>query len=142
VRNEALAQCPPTKLMDIPGNQFLSCGQFRQFGVPGQRVHARPVGGASQYQWRFRLPAENVEVIRTSNSYFLNLNWGPGIGEPLEEGKTCEVEGRAFKNGAWCVDQLDTDSAWGERCLLTIQGSPAQQAAQHALQERVADLTI
>jgi hypothetical protein len=130
-RNEALAQCPPTKLMDIPGNQFLSCGQFRQFGVPGQRIHSRPVAQATQYEWRFRIPAENTEIIRTSNGYFLNLNWGPGVAAPLEAGKTYEVDVRAFRNGAWCVDPLNPDSAWGDICLLTIQNTPAQGGNQN-----------
>jgi hypothetical protein len=139
VRDEALAQCPPTKLMDIPGNQFLSCGQFRQFGVHGQRIHARPVRQASQYEWRFRIPAENIEIIRSSNNYFLNLNWGPGIAPPLEAGKTYEVDVRALRNGAWCVDPLDPDSAWGDICLLTIQNSPAQEGGQNlALVEEAA----
>jgi hypothetical protein len=131
VRDEALSQCPPTKLMDIPGNQFLSCGQFRQFGVPGQRIHSRPVAQATEYQWRFRIPAENTEIIRSSTSYFLNLNWGPGIAPPLEPGKTYEVDVRAFRNGAWCVDPLNPDSVWGDICLLTIQNTPAQGGNQN-----------
>jgi hypothetical protein len=131
VRDEALAQCPPTKLMDIPGNQFLSCGQFRQFGVPGQRIHSRPVAQATEYQWRFRIPAENIEIIRSSTGYFLNLNWGAAVAAPLEAGKTYEVDVRAFRNGAWCVDPLDPDSAWGDICLLTIQNTPAQGGSQN-----------
>jgi uncharacterized repeat protein (TIGR01451 family) len=125
VRDESLGLCPPTKLMDIPGNQFLSCGQFRQF-VSNQRIHSRPVAQANQYQWRFRIPAENTEIIRTSNSYFLNLGWGIGVAAPLMPGKTYEVDVRAFRNGAWCIDPLDPDSAWGDICLLTIQNTPAQ----------------
>jgi hypothetical protein len=131
VRNEALSLCPPTKLMDIPGNQFLSCGQFRQFGVPGQRIHSRPVAQATQYEWRFRIPAENTEIIRSSTTYFLNLNWGPGIAPPLEPGKTYEVDVRAFRNGAWCVAPLDPNEAWGDICLLTIQNTPAQGGNQN-----------
>jgi hypothetical protein len=131
VRNEVLGLCPPTKLMDIPGNQFLSCGQFRQFGVPGQRVHSRPVAQATQYEWRFRIPAENTEIIRTSTGYFLNLNWGAAVADPLEPGKTYEVDVRAFRNGAWCVDPLNPDSAWGDICLLTIIGTPAQDGTQN-----------
>ncbi|MFN3876687.1 MAG: hypothetical protein ACK4L7_12365, partial [Flavobacteriales bacterium] len=50
VRNEALALCPPTKLMDIPGNPNLSCNRRRQF-VSSQRIHARPVSGANRYEW-------------------------------------------------------------------------------------------
>jgi hypothetical protein len=125
VRNEQLGLCPPTKLMDIPGNAFLSCGQFRQFGVPGQRIHSRPVAQATEYQWRFRIPAENTEIIRSSTSYFLNLNWAMNIAAPLQPGKTYEVDVRAFRDGAWCIDPLNPDSAWGDICLLTIQNTPA-----------------
>jgi subtilisin-like proprotein convertase family protein len=142
VRDEALAQCPPTKLMDIPGNQFLSCGQFRQFGVPGQRIHSRPVAQATEYQWRFRIPAENIEIIRSSTGYFLNLNWGAAVAAPLEAGKTYEVDVRAFRNGAWCVDPLDPDSAWGDICLLTIQNPPAQGGNQNLALAGEGDISL
>ncbi len=141
IRNEALAQCPPTKLMDIPGNQYLSCGQFRQF-IGGQRVYARPIGGSTQYQWRFRIPAENVEIIRTTNTYILNFPWGIALGDPLLPGKTYEVDVRAFKGGAWCVDPADPDSVWGDICLLTIQIPPAQGGNQNIELERIGGLTI
>jgi hypothetical protein len=129
VRNEALAQCPPTKLMDIPGNQFLSCNQFRQF-VSTQRVHARPVSGANRYQWRFRIPAENVEIVRTSTTYFLNLGWGPLVADPLQNGKTYEVDVRASRDGGitWCG--LGGDP-WGDVCLLTIGTPPAQGGSEN-----------
>jgi hypothetical protein len=128
MRNEAMAQCPPTKLMDIPGNPFVSCGQFRQF-VSTQRVHARPVSGATQYEWRFRLPAENVEIVRTSTSYFLNLGWTNG--PVLHQGKTYEVDVRAFRNGQWC----HSGSTWGDMCLLTIGTPPAQGGDQNLVLE-------
>ncbi len=126
MRNEALAACPPTKLMDIPTNVNLSCGQFRQF-VGGQRVYARPVGGATQYQWRFRLPAEGVEIVLTTSTYILNFPWDASVAAPLEAGKTYEVEVRAFKNGAWC----GTSDPWGDICNLTITGTPAQGGSQN-----------
>ena len=132
IRNEALSQCPPTKLMDIPGNQFLSCGQFRQF-VTNQRIHSRPISGASQYQWRFRIEAENVEIIRTSTTYFLNLGWAASVAPQLQAGKTYEVDVRAFRNGAWCIDPLDPDSAWGDVCLLTITSSAQAQSQNIAM---------
>ena len=60
---------------------------------------------------------------------------------PLEAGKTYEVDVRAFRNGAWCVDPLNPDSAWGDICLLTIQGTPAQGGNQNlALQGEGFDL--
>jgi len=40
--NSTEAQCPRTKLMDLPGNQYLSCGQSRTIAA-NQYVHAKPV---------------------------------------------------------------------------------------------------
>jgi hypothetical protein len=126
VRDEALAACPPTKLMDIPTSPFLSCNQFRQF-VSTQRVHARPVSGANRYEWRFRLPAEGVEIIRSSTTYFLNLGWSAAVAAPLQNGKTYEVDVRASRDGGltWCGLAGDP---WGDVCLLTIGTAPGMQA--------------
>ncbi|HRH39622.1 MAG TPA: hypothetical protein PK760_14830, partial [Flavobacteriales bacterium] len=125
------AQCPLTKLLDQPGNQFFSCGSTRTWGA-GNYVHARPVTklnnnnvtvSANRYQFRFRIPAENFSVTRTSaaGQYFLQLNWSPS---PLEPGKTYNVDVRAsFDNGVtWCTDfeaPVLTDP-WGDVCKLTI----------------------
>ncbi|MBX2980750.1 MAG: T9SS type A sorting domain-containing protein [Flavobacteriales bacterium] len=136
VRNEALSQCPPTKLMDIPTNPNLSCDQFRQF-VSNQRVHARPVSGANLYQWRFRIEAEGVEIIRTSTTYFLNLGWAAGVAAPLEDGKTYQVDVRASKNGGatWCG--IDGDP-WGDICSLTIGSNPGDGGTPNMLADGTA----
>jgi uncharacterized delta-60 repeat protein len=126
------AQCPLTKLMDIPSNPFLSCGQFRDFG-PGNYVHARPVSGANLYEFRFRLPAEFITIVRSSPTYFLHLNW---VMDPLQAGKTYEVDVRAsFDGGAtWCTEFIPPAlDPWGDICLLTINnaftGDPPQERA-------------
>jgi hypothetical protein len=116
------AACPMTKLMDLPGNQFLSCGQYRTW-ASNSYVHARPVSGATQYQFRFRLPAENFEVVRTVSTYFTALGWTNAA--PLTTGSTYEVDVRAFKNGQWCP--------WGDICTLTI-GTQVQGGSQNSLQ--------
>jgi hypothetical protein len=108
------AACPMTKLMDIPGNMFISCGQFRQW-APGSYAHARPVSGATQYQFRFRQPSENYEVVRTTSQYFVQLYWSATSAPPLVTGTQYLVDVRAFKNGQWCP--------WGEVCTLNI-GTP------------------
>jgi hypothetical protein len=59
------AACPLTKLMDVPGNQYFSCGVTRQWGPSTSVIAARPVSGANRYQFRFRLPAEGFEVVIT-----------------------------------------------------------------------------
>jgi hypothetical protein len=130
--DDVLAACPRTKLMDLPGNQYLSCGQSRGIGTT-QLVHARNVRrrnancnwvNANRYQFRFRLPAENVVIIKTSatGQYWVNTNG-------LACNKTYEVDVRAsFNNGStWCVVTPDpnsvTDPLWGDMCLLTTNCS-------------------
>ncbi|MEZ4758103.1 MAG: GEVED domain-containing protein [Flavobacteriales bacterium] len=112
--NPVLAACPQTNLMDIPDNQYLSCGATRQWGI-GNYVHARPVAGANRYQFRFRIPAEGFSVVRQTTTYFVQLNW-PTL--PLQDGKTYDVDVRVSKDGGatWC----STSDPWGKVCQLTI----------------------
>ena len=132
------AACPLTKLMDIPGNANLSCNQTRAF-VNGQYIHARPVTGATQYQWRFRIDAESFITIRTTTTYFIQLNW---VTLPLQNGKTYQVEVRAFKGGAWCIDAATPAFCgfatpcfvqWGNVCDLTIDNTPANGGNENML---------
>jgi hypothetical protein len=118
IRNDALAACPPTKLMDIPGNQFLSCGQTRAFNaLTANRVHARPVTGATQYQFRFSLPGEGGTIVTRGNTtYYINLGWSAAQAPILQNGVTYDVDVRAMVNGVWCV--------WGDICKLTICNAP------------------
>jgi len=119
--DNALGDCPPTKLMDIPGHAQYSCGEVRPF-ARGQRVYARPVRGATHYQWRFRIPAESFVEIVTTNSHNLHLWTVPG----LEAGKTYDVEVRVSKDGTttWCglgnQNPEVLNPAWGDICLLTL----------------------
>ncbi|MEO8591023.1 MAG: T9SS type A sorting domain-containing protein [Flavobacteriales bacterium] len=120
------AACPLTKLMDIPGNPFYSCDTTRAWGA-GNYVHARPVAGANKYQFRFRIDAEGFLSIRTSNTYFLQLNW---VTNPLQVSKTYDVEVRASKDGGatWCIDTPTPTPGpgfvpWGDVCKITITTS-------------------
>ena len=120
------AQCPLTKLMDYPGNQYLACGGTRPIGN-GQNalVHARPVTrlngnavqSANKYQFRFRIPAENFSLTKTSQT---GQYWVNTVG--LSACKSYEVDVRAsFDAGAtWCTDWVMpflTDP-WGDVCIL------------------------
>jgi hypothetical protein len=120
VVNSTEAQCPRTKLMDIPGNQYLSCGQSRTIGT-NSYVHARPVKrmtntcawqNANRYQFRFRIPAEFVTIVKTSamGQYWVNTNG-------LTCGKTYDVDVRvSFDGGStWCT----SSDPYGDVCLLT-----------------------
>ena len=111
------ATCPLTKLMDIPGNVNYSCGVTRAWGSgAANKVVARPVEGATQYQFRFVNGEVPGGVVRTTTSPMLQLNWTPAL-----PNGTYQVQVRAFKNGQWCVTSLP----WGEVCNVTITGSTA-----------------
>ena len=114
------AACPYTKFLDTPGNEYLSCGSSRNWGA-GNYVHARPISGANKYQFRFRISGESFEVVRTSNTYFVQLNW---ITNPLQNSVTYDVDVRVSKNGGltWCTDPAPVSNAWGDVCQLTIGG--------------------
>jgi hypothetical protein len=141
----ARAACPLTLLNDFPGNAFESCGQTRTWGG-STLIHARPVSGANRYQWRFRTVGEPLApiIIRTSNTYFLTLNWTVN---PLQPGKTYEVDVRASKTAGatWCTDAVlpALVDPWGTVCLLTIQGSNAQGGDQNlALENSNTNLSL
>ncbi|MBK8228885.1 MAG: thrombospondin type 3 repeat-containing protein [Flavobacteriales bacterium] len=139
VVNSTEAQCPRAKLMDLPSSPYLSCGQSRAIGT-NEHVHARPVRrmnnncnwvNANRYQFRFRIPAEFVTIVKTSatGQYWVNT-------AGLQCSKTYEVDVRAsFDNGAtWC----HASDPYGDICLLTTtcnfgmvqEGSSSGEAGQ------------
>ena len=144
VLNSTEAQCPRSKLMDIPGNPFLSCGQMRAIGA-NELVHARPVKrmtntcawqSANRYQFRFRIPAENVSITKTSavgaGNYFVNT-----LG--LACSKTYEVDVRvSFDGGSnWC----QSSDPYGDICLLTTTcsfGMAQESSSSNATESKLA----
>ncbi len=134
------AACPLTKLIDIPGNQYFSCGVTRQWGPSTSRIAAKPVSGANRYQFRFRLPAEGFEVVITRTTYLLSLNWNLATGLPLQNGKTYEVDVRISKNGGltWCTNS----DPWGDVCLLTIGSASSNAMALSAGNAATEEVTL
>ena len=111
VRDEALAQCPPTKLVDTPNSPLLSCNVFRDFNTSSaNRLHAIPVRGATKY--RFTFSNGEGTTVREVNRYYVHLGWGAGVAAPLTEGSTYDVTVEAFKGGSYCPA--------GEICSVTI----------------------
>jgi hypothetical protein len=126
------AACPLTMLNDYPGDQFESCNKSRTWG--SGIIHARAVPGANRYQWRFRTVGEPLApvVIRTTNNYFLQLNWPTN---PLVPGKQYTVDVRASKNAGatWCTNAVPPAlvDPWGTVCTLNITGSSAQGGGEN-----------
>ena len=135
-----LAACPRVKLQDDPSNPSdFSCGVSRNFGgasSPNNRITANPpqpvpgvASSAVRYQFRFRIPGENVCIVRPpQTSARLVLNWTSGT--PLECSRTYEVDVRVSLNGgaSWCFGPATADEAaacadpeaWGKVCNVTI----------------------
>jgi hypothetical protein len=106
------AACPATKLMDIPGHAYFSCGVTR---TRSEQVTARPVTGANRYQFEFTNQGDEYIKIVTSNNYFRKLDWTT---DPLIPGRTYNVRVRISRNGgtSWCP--------YGEACTVTIAAPP------------------
>ncbi|MBK9627083.1 MAG: T9SS type A sorting domain-containing protein [Flavobacteriales bacterium] len=117
----ALAQCPPTNLVNTPGIPEYSCGVFKPFGSNAKLyTWARP--GANSYQFEFTLPGEGTfEKVLTGNSNQLVLNW---VEDPLVPGVTYHVRTRLSRDHGvtWCP--------WGEVCLVTITNPQSGIAPQ------------
>jgi hypothetical protein len=138
----ALAACPRVSLQDDPANTSdFSCGVSRNFGGSGNaanRIYAKPpqpvptvASSAVRYQFRFRIPGENICIVRPpQTSAQLTLNWSATSGPQLQCSKTYEVDVRVSLNGGatWCFGPATADQAaacadteaWGKVCLVTI----------------------
>ncbi len=128
------AQCPLTHLMDMPGNQYLSCGATRAVGSGAANlVHARVATrvinnvstNANKYQFRFRIVNEGVSIVKTSNAgqYWVNTTG-------LTACKEYEVDVRAsFDNGATYCNTFAASNpyapSWGRLCTLNTSGCPS-----------------
>ena len=134
------AACPLVKLQDDPAfASDYSCGVTRTIGGPNSSANKlvalppkfspAPFGGGTgvMYQFRFRIPAENVCIVRPAQaSPTIYLNWSDG--PLLQCSKTYEVEVRVSKDmgATWCVDSPSPAcdpspvTAWGKTCNVSI----------------------
>ncbi|MBK9176571.1 MAG: T9SS type A sorting domain-containing protein [Flavobacteriales bacterium] len=137
--SDAAAQCPRTKLNDIPGDPYFSCGGTRAVGS-NVLVHARAVRrmlanctwqNAKRYQFRFRTDDNNpvYTVVKTANTYFVNTTG-------LICGSTYDVDVRvSFETSGtnWCAP--NGAAPWGDVCLLTISCPPVNGGNQNMAED-------
>ena len=108
----ALAQCPPTSLVNTPEMAQFSCGVLKPFGTNTSKIYAWSRPGANRYQYEFTVPGEgNFLKVVTSNNNVCTLNWTVS---PLVNGITYNVRVRVS------MDQGATWCPWGEVCYVTI----------------------
>ncbi|MBL0128727.1 MAG: T9SS type A sorting domain-containing protein [Flavobacteriales bacterium] len=135
--DNTLGQCAAAFLVDDPSNANHSCGKSIILPVSNStgaanRVVAMPVtrynnncvnAKANKYQFRFRIPAENVVIVLNSNNNFTHLLTSGGF----EACRTYEVEVRASFNGGstWCrggADPYGDLTPWGDICEVYTDG--------------------
>ncbi len=115
-RNEALANCTPTKLFDIPGHFAYSCGVIRAFNTAtANRLYARPVAGATKY--RFHIFNGETDITLERTVYYLTLGWNALVAPPLQDEAVYDVTVEAFVGGQYCPV--------GEVCTVQICNTPA-----------------
>ncbi|MEZ4808282.1 MAG: T9SS type A sorting domain-containing protein, partial [Flavobacteriales bacterium] len=115
VRDDVLATCTPTWLMDVPGNPFISCNVIRAFNNQSiNRVYARPVSGATKYKFIFTTSEGTIE--REVSTYYLTLGWNASVAPPLEDEVVYDVTVQAFKGGSYCT--------LGQSCTVQICNTP------------------
>jgi len=119
--------CPVTKLLDIPGHQFFSCGVTRaRTGF----VVAQPVSGATNYQFEFRNLEGSYYYVIQGTTYVRTLYWST---PSLIPGQTYRVRVRASRNNGstWCP--------WGAECLVTIAPNVAPEGGSSNFDAPVAE---
>ncbi|MCC6938281.1 MAG: T9SS type A sorting domain-containing protein [Flavobacteriales bacterium] len=140
-------QCKQTGLVDDTSSPNWSCG--RQITLPvgnqgngqGNKLVAWPVTrynnncvnvSATKYQFRFRIAAEGVVLVRNSNTYSTYMDNTaiipttlPNPGGTFQACRTYEVEVRASFDGGstWCVggDPYSDLTPWGDICPVYTQ---------------------
>ena len=123
-RNEALGNCPPTLLFDVPGHFAYSCGVLRTFNAaPANRLYARPVEGATKYRFTLNNAELVSPIVREVTTYYLTLGWGAGVAQQLQPGQSYDVTVEAFKGGVYCQA--------GASCMVTINNA-AQGGQQNS----------
>ncbi|MBK7239413.1 MAG: T9SS type A sorting domain-containing protein [Flavobacteriales bacterium] len=115
-RNEALGDCAPTLLFDVPGHFAYSCDVFRDFTTSAaDRLYARPIAGATKYRFTFTNAELVTPIVREVPTYYLTLGWGTPVAPQLQPGQNYSVTVEAYKGGVYCQA--------GRSCLVNINNA-------------------
>jgi hypothetical protein len=93
---------PCSELIQAPAYGH-SCNETRAFNPPTNNsfIYAKPVVGASQYQFRIFNTGLGYDQTFTRNTYILQLKWNNNVAPPLVNGAIYNVEINANVGGVW-----------------------------------------
>ncbi|MBL0127226.1 MAG: thrombospondin type 3 repeat-containing protein [Flavobacteriales bacterium] len=159
--DNVVGQCKKTSLYDDVSSPNWSCGRNitlpvgNQGNNQGNKLVAWPVtrifmnqagncvnDPATKYQWRFRIPAEGIVLVRNSANYSTFMENAAIIATPptatdtFQVCKTYQVEVRASFDGGinWCVGGTDPYgdlTPWGKVCEVYTQACFQQGGNQN-----------
>jgi hypothetical protein len=80
-----------------------SCNETRAFNPSTNNsfIYAKPVVGATEYQFRIFNLGEGYDQIFTRSTYILQLKWNNNVAPPLVNGSTYSVEVNVKRNGVY-----------------------------------------
>jgi len=124
------AACPQTRLINIPGHQYFSCGVTKP---RNKYVTAIAVPQANKYEFEFTNAGLGYTRTVQSNNYHRTLNWAV---DPLVVGQTYNVRVRASRDGGV------TFCPWGEVCTVTISATAQGGGSSMAVQPESLNLEL
>ncbi|MEO7081368.1 MAG: GEVED domain-containing protein, partial [Flavobacteriales bacterium] len=124
-----------TQLIQAPAYGH-SCNEVRTFNTNNSFIYAKPVQGATEYQFRINHGGEGYDQVFTRSTYILQLKWNNTVAPPLIDGYTYNVEMNVKVNGVYsgfcassCTITIDNTGNRPEASIAqAMEGSSVQAA--------------
>ncbi len=120
---------PCTELISAPTYGH-SCNETRSFNTNNSFIHATPVVGATEYQFRITIPSEGYDQTFIRSTYILQLNWNTSVAPPLVNGSTYNVQvnvkvGTLYSGfcGDVCTITIDNSANRPEASIMQSNGT-------------------
>ena len=123
---------PCTQLISAPTYGH-SCGEDRAFNTNNSFIYATPVVGATEYQFRFTIPAEGYDETFIRSTYILQLKWNDR--PPLVNGSTYTVQVNVKVGTLY-------SGFCGNACTITIDNTPPPIHASVIMKESAVAATM
>ncbi len=104
-----------TELIQAPAYGH-SCNEVRSFNTNNSFIYAKPVVGATEYQFHIFNIAEGYDQTFIRSTYILQLKWNPNVAALLQDGNTYDVEINVKVNGVY-------SGFCASNCTITIDNS-------------------
>ncbi|MEO7080295.1 MAG: T9SS type A sorting domain-containing protein, partial [Flavobacteriales bacterium] len=118
-----------TQLISAPAYGH-SCNETRTFNTNNSFIYAKPVQGATEYQFRIINTNEGYDQTFIRSTYILQLKWNNTVAPPLINGNTYNVEMNVKVNGLYsgfcastCNITIDNGGNRSEASMVQTSGT-------------------